>query len=94
MSRQDPIPPGLERGARAWARYKALMSWLILGVALALLFLELSGSVIAPDLVIAVIAGLFLTVLLGTGLIGLAYFNSHAGHDDSAHIRESNHDLR
>jgi hypothetical protein len=32
--------------------------------------------------VIATVAGVGLSVLLGTGLMGLVYFSSHSGHDD------------
>lgn len=98
MPRHDPTPPGLERSARAWARYKALMSWMIaaavVAVLLALLYLKLSGVAFHIHMVIATIAGVFFTVLLGTGLMGLAYFSSHSGHDDAAQIHEDENDIR
>nr|WP_295373535.1 hypothetical protein [uncultured Sphingosinicella sp.] len=98
MPRHDPIPPDLERTALAWARYKALMSWMIaaavIAVLLALLYLNLSGTMLGVHMVIATIAGVFFTVLLGTALMGLAYFSSHSGHDDAANTHEDEHDLR
>jgi hypothetical protein len=99
MPRHDPTPPSLERSARAWARYKELMSWMIaaavIAVLLALLYLKLSGVTMGLHMVIATIAGVFFSVLLGTALMGLAYFSSHSGHDeDAGHRHEDEHDLR
>ena len=98
MPRHDPTPPGLERTAQAWTRYKALMSWMVaaavIAVLLALLYLKLAGVTFQIHMVIATIAGVFFTVLLGTGLMGLAYFSSHSGHDDAATMSEDEHDLR
>jgi small-conductance mechanosensitive channel len=98
MPRPDPVPPSLERSARAWARYKALMSWMIaaavVAVGLALLYLKLTGTFLSVHMVVATIAGVFFTVLLGTALMGLAYFSSHSGHDEAAQSHEDEHDLR
>ena len=64
------------------------MSWMVavavIAVILALLYLWVSGVTLRLHMVIATIAGVFFTVLLGTGLMGLAYFSSHSGHDESA----------
>jgi hypothetical protein len=62
MPRHDPIPPSLQRTAEAWARYKALMSWMaiaaVVAVLLALIYLKLSGRAEMPiHMVIATIAG-------------------------------------
>lgn len=99
MPQHDPIPPSLERSAQAWARYKALMSWMVavavIAVILAILYLWVSGVTLQLHMVIATIAGVFFTVLLGTGLMGLAYFSSHSGHDDLAtQNQEEENDLR
>ena len=103
MPRHDPLPPhleraNLERSAQAWARYKALMSWMVaaavIAVLLALLYLWLSGLTMRLHMVIATIAGVFFSVLLGTALMGLAYFSSHSGHDENAHIHEDEDDVR
>ena len=89
MPKHDPIPPSLERTARAWARYKALMSWMALAAFVAVLlavgYLYLSGAEVRLHMVIATIAGVGVSVLLGTGLMGLVYFSSHSGHDEGAH---------
>jgi small-conductance mechanosensitive channel len=98
MPKHDPTPAGLERSAQAWARYKALMSWMIaaavIAVVLALLYLQLTGAFLSVHMVVATIAGVFFTVLLGTALMGLAYFSSHSGHDEAAQSHEDEHDLR
>jgi len=83
----------LERTAAAWARYKRLMSWMaiaaVVAVLLALIYLKSSGRPVPIHMMIATIAGVGFTVLLGTGLMGLAYFSSHSGHDDAAHRGEN-----
>ena len=88
MPRHDPVPD-LERAARAWARYKALMSWMALAalvaVGLALIWLKSQGLELNIHMAIATAAGVGLSVLLGTGLMGLIYFSSHSGHDEGAH---------
>ncbi|HEV2079621.1 MAG TPA: hypothetical protein VGR19_06975 [Allosphingosinicella sp.] len=84
----------LERTALAWARYKRLMSWMaiaaVVAVLLALIYLKSSGRPVPLHMMIATIAGVGFTVLLGTGLMGLAYFSSHSGHDEAAHRGEDN----
>ncbi len=89
MPRQDPIPPSAARAADAWARYKKLMSWMVIvaivAVLLALIYLKSSGGPVPIHMVIATIAGVGLSVLLGTGLMGLVYFSNNSGHDDSVH---------
>jgi RsiW-degrading membrane proteinase PrsW (M82 family) len=88
MPRHDPAPPGAERTALAWARYKRLMSWMaiaaVVAVLLALIYLKSSGGPVPIHMVIATIAGVGFSVLLGTGLMGLVYFSNNSGHDEEA----------
>lgn len=92
MPRHDPIPrrrkPDYERAAIAWERYKKVMRWMVLlaavTVALSLLYLEQSGAPMPLHLVVATIAGVGLTVLVGTGLMGLVFLSSRSGHDEEA----------
>jgi hypothetical protein len=88
MPQHDPVPPQLERAALAWARYKRMMKWMVLvaavAVALALLYLASTGKPMPAQMVIATIAGVGLSVLLGTGLMGLVFLSSAGGHDDDA----------
>ena len=86
MPKHDPVPESTQRAAEAWARYKHLMSWMataaVVAVLLALIYLKSTGGPIPIHMMIATIAGVGLSVLLGTALMGLVYFSSHSGHDD------------
>jgi hypothetical protein len=92
MPRHDPIPGPRDAAddpaASAWRRYKALMSWMILAsiasAALALLWLAQTGTEMRLHLVIATIAGVGFSVLVGTALMGLIFFSHHSGHDEDA----------
>ena len=92
MPQHDPQPrtrgTDYERAAAAWARYKAMMSWMVLAAAitvgLSLLYLWASGSPMQLHLVVATIAGVGLTVLVGTGLMGLVFLSNRSGHDEDA----------
>jgi hypothetical protein len=89
MPQDQPIPPHLERSARAWARYRKLMKWMALAaavaVALALLYLKSTGVPLPIHMVIATIAGVGLSVLLGTALMGLVFVSNASGHDEGTH---------
>jgi hypothetical protein len=69
-------------------RYKRLMKWMSLAalaaVAVALLYLKLSGSPMPINMVIATVLGVGLSVLLGTALMGLVFLSDSGGHDDAA----------
>jgi hypothetical protein len=92
MPRHDPVPrrrhADYERAAVAWARYKRMMKWMVavaaLTVGLSLLYLQQSGAPMPLHLVVATIAGVGLTVLVGTGLMGLVFLSNRSGHDDEA----------
>ena len=98
MPKHDPTPPSVERAALAWARYKALMSWMalaaVVAVLLALIYLKSQGGPVPIHMVIATIAGVGFSVLLGTGLMGLVYFSNNSGHDDAATRHEDDDDGR
>ena len=77
--------PGANRSA--WARYARLMRWMAL-VALAcagaaLGFLRAGGPIPLHE-AIATVLGVTLTVLLGTGLMGLGFASRDSGHDAAA----------
>jgi len=92
MPRHDPLPPPPpaddEAATAAWRRYKALMSWMILAsvatAALALLWLQQTGTEMRLHLVIATIAGVGFSVLVGTALMGLVFLSNRSGHDEDA----------
>jgi hypothetical protein len=92
MPDHDPIPSrrqaDYERAAEAWARYKTMMKWMVLAavitVGLSLLYLWRSGGPMPLHLVVATIAGVGLTMLVGTGLMGLVFLSNRSGHDEDA----------
>jgi hypothetical protein len=93
MPRHDPVPPqrrppDYQRAASAWARYKAMMRWMALAsvaaALLALAYLKSAGGPVPIHMAIATLAGVGLTVLLGTALMGLVFLSNSSGHDDAA----------
>ena len=74
--------------ARAWARYRRLMRWMALlataAVIVALVYLKSRGGPLPLPMVIATIAGVGLSVLLGTALMGLVFLSAAGGHDEDA----------
>lgn len=77
-----------DRRAAAWRRYKDLMSWMALASAaaalIAVIYLKASGGPVPIHMVIATLAGVGLTVLLGTALMGLVFLSNASGHDEAA----------
>jgi multidrug transporter EmrE-like cation transporter len=92
MPQHDPGPARYEDAALAWARYKKLMTWMALAAALAvvaaLVYLRLTVEVMPIGMIIAAIAGVGLSVLLGTALMGLVFLSNRGGHDDAASGRD------
>jgi hypothetical protein len=96
MPRHDPVPPrrtaapahDREREAEAWARYKQTMKWMALAavvtVLLALIWLKSFGDPVPVHMTIATILGVGLTVLVGSGLMGLVFLSSRSGADEEA----------
>jgi RsiW-degrading membrane proteinase PrsW (M82 family) len=102
MPRHDPVPrqrpPDYERAATAWARYKRTMRWMalvaIVCVLLSLIYLKSFGDPVPIHMVIATVAGVGLTVLVGTGLMGLIFLSNRTGHDEEANRGEWNDDTK
>lgn len=104
MPRHDPLPERreleraahYERAALAWARYRRTMKWMalvaIVCVLLSLIYLKSFGDPVPIHMVIATAAGVGLTVLVGTGLMGLVFLSSRSGHDDEANRGELHDD--
>ena len=71
--------------ATAWARFRRIMLWMALGgalcVGLALVVLHLWAGPMPIHMIIATILGVWLTFMLGTGLMALAFLSSGTGHD-------------
>jgi peptidoglycan/LPS O-acetylase OafA/YrhL len=89
MPHHDPIPPKPEEPALAWSRYRRMMKWMALAAAvaaaLAVAYLEATSDSMPWQMVLATIAGVGLSVLLGTALMGLVFLSDRTGHDQGAH---------
>ena len=93
MPSHDPIPPRPDSSALAWARYKRMMKWMALAAAvaaaLAVAYLKATSDSMPWQMVLATIAGVGLSVLLGTALMGLVFLSDRSGHDDAASGQET-----
>lgn len=70
----------------AWARFRKIMLWMALGgaicVGLALLVLRIWAGPMPLHMILATILGVWLTFMLGTGLMALVFLSSGTGHDE------------
>lgn len=96
MPRHDPIPPKPAQPAEPaldWSRYKSMMKWMALAsaiaAALAVAWLKATSEAMPWQMVLATIAGVGLSVLLGTALMGLVFLSDRSGHDEAASGKES-----
>ena len=92
MPQHDPLPTKAEASALAWARYKSMMKWMALAsaiaAALAVAYLKATSDAMPWQMVLATIAGVGLSVLLGTALMGLVFLSDRSGYDEGASGRE------
>jgi hypothetical protein len=69
---------------QAMAEFRRMMKWIVLVAILmvigALIYLAATGDLDA-SMVIATMLGVFLSVLLGCGLLAAAFFSDKSGHD-------------
>jgi hypothetical protein len=70
----------------AMAEFRRIMKWILLAAFLmaggAILYLALTGELYF-HLVVATLAGVFFSVLLGCGLFAAAFFSDKSGHDQA-----------
>lgn len=68
----------------ARADFRRMMKWIVVAavamVIAALLYLHATGD-LSTHMVIATVVGVFLSVLLGSGLMAASYFSDKSGHD-------------
>jgi len=92
MPQHDPVPSKADASALAWSRYKRMMKWMALAsaiaAALAVAYLKATSDAMPWQMVLATIAGVGLSVLLGTALMGLVFLSDRSGYDDAAQGKE------
>lgn len=75
----------------AWARFRRIMAWMaLLGAAcvlVALGWLASRGTSMPIHMIIATTLGVWLTFMLGTGLMALVFLSSGTGHDEQVEDR-------
>ena len=76
-----------ENAAHAWARYRQIMR-ILLSVTIATVLIAVGllyafNGAISVHFYIAVALGISFTMLLGGGLMGLAFLSNGTGHDES-----------
>ena len=95
MTRKSPLDDPVN-AAHAWARYRQIMKLLlavtVLVVAVAMGLLFAYNGMISVHFYIAVALGISLTMLLGGGLMGLAFLSNGTGHDESVDNRMPSRD--
>lgn len=88
MPRPDPVPRRRVANPHAWARYRTIMRWMILlaiaCVLVSLAYVRWATGDLTLQMGIAVSAGVFLTVVVGTGLMSLVFLSAGSGHDEAA----------
>lgn len=71
----------------AWSRYWHLMRWMtaltLICVAIALGYLYMVHGMVSIHMYIATAAGVGVTLLLTSALMGLVFISSSSGHDES-----------
>ncbi len=81
----DPAPKTPAQIA-AVGEFKRMMLW-IAGIAVVMVIASLWGlsryMTLTPPMVLAVVGGVFFSVLLGSGLFAAAFFSNKSGHDQS-----------
>jgi uncharacterized membrane protein len=89
MPKHDPLPgrkADYERAASAWERYKRMSKWMvvvaIVCAALSVWWLRRENQDIPWSFYVATFAGIALTILVATGLMGLVYLSHRGGHDE------------
>lgn len=80
-----------ENAAYAWSRYRQIMK-LLLAITIATVLLAVGllyafNGAISVHFYIAVALGIAFTMLLGGGLMGLAFLSNGTGHDESVDNR-------
>lgn len=77
-----------EREDAARASFKRMMIWIcvfaVFMVGGALLYLTSGSGKVSPHMIVAAILGVFMSVVIGAGLMAAVFFSSKSGHDEEA----------
>lgn len=95
MPEPDPVPnPRHSLMRRFWRIFRVLAVLSIVIAAIAVMLVIRGAGEVRASLIIATALGIGLTVLVGTGLMTLAFLSSSSGHDDAAapHIHDESDD--
>ncbi|MEO6225923.1 MAG: hypothetical protein ABIO80_08760 [Sphingomicrobium sp.] len=85
MPQPDPVPsPRFVVMRRFWRVFRLLALLSIVIAALAVVLVARGDPALHIHMLIATALGIGLTVLLGTGLMTLAFLSASSGHDDQA----------
>jgi hypothetical protein len=88
MPRQDSVPGRRIANPHAWMRFRRIMRWMLLlalaCVAVTLVYLRSIGAGVSLPMAAAAAAGVFLTVMVATGLMSLVFLSAGTGHDEDA----------
>ncbi len=90
MVKKSPLD-NPENAAHAWARYRRIMR-LLLGVTIGVVLIAMAllykfNGMVSVHYYIATALGISFTMLLGGGLMGLAFLSNGTGHDESVDNR-------
>ena len=93
MPQPDPIPsPRHTMMRRFWRIFRLLALLSIVVAAIAVFVVARGDSGVHVHMLVATALGVGLTVLLGTGLMTLAFLSSSSGHDERATTRSREQD--
>ena len=92
MPQQDPIPsPRQSTKCRFWRIFRVLVLLALVIAAIAVVLVSRGDPTFHVHMMIATGAGIFMTVLVGTGLMTLVFISNSSGHDEAAaHFHEEN----
>ena len=92
MPQQDPTPgPRQSAKRRFWRIFRMLVLLALVIAAIAVILVSRGDPAFHLHMMIATGAGIFITVLVGTGLMTLLFISNSSGHDEAAaHFREEN----
>jgi len=86
LAKAHHIPTMTQERESALREFKRMVGWIV-GVAIvmaagAIIYLALTGDLYL-HMVVATLGGVFISVLLGCGLMAAAFFSEKSGHDQS-----------